>query len=433
MKKLVFVFVLLLMLNVFGVEIQKENINIIVNKTGNALIEESYFISFSDENELNLFKEKISDGISAEILNEFKLEIKSRIEENKGTVSFEEQDENKKIKLNYSSDKIFLMNKRVLFDEFTLNKDRFSFLLSENKTVFPENFSLRFVLPNESKSILTVPETKVFSKTTEFKGINSNEFSLSYLIEKKPEKIAIKKTQIEINVKENGFGFISEKYFFEFRNQEESEYFIEKAQNNGSSLLSWIAFDNRIFPHIKENEFDLKNASVEFVENGLENSFLQIIYENETPVFIEKKERQGRFVEWEFNLKKLNEFTSSGLIIFPENFFLEIILPLNAEIKETDLEERNGKVLMQGYKSTSKINIVYVIKENIAPAFNLSLVIQRIVSEKEASPIIAGIILLILVIVYLKKDSLTEKTENFIIKNSSIKKREQTEEIEIDE
>lgn len=420
------------MLNAFGAEIQKESINIIVNKTEKPLIEESYFISFSDENELNSFKQEINDGISAETLTGFGLEIKSKIEENKGTISFEEQDENNKIKLNYSSDEIFLINKRVLFDEFVLNKDKFSFLLSGNKIVFPENFSLRFVLPNEAKSITAVPETKVFSKTVEFTGINSAEFSLGYLIEKTPEEIAIKQTKIEIEVKENGFGFISEKYFFEFRNQEELTYFTEKAENNSSSLLSWIAFDSRIFPHIKENELDLKNASVEFVEKGLENSYLQIIYENETPIFIEKKERQGRFVEWEFNLKKLNEFTSSGLIIFPENFILEITLPLNSEIKETDLEKQNKKIILQGYKSTSKISIIYVIKENIAPTFNLSLVIQKIISDKETSTIIAGIIILILVIVYLKKDSLIEKTENFIIKNSSIEKREQTE-IEIDE
>jgi len=430
MKKIIFIFALLgMLLTVYGAGVKENSINIIVDSQGNSLIEEIYFVSFSDQNELDLFKQKIQDNITTEILQDFNLNIAPRIEETEFVISFEEQAEDKRIKLNYSSDSVFTINEKITFNEFVLNQQNFSFLESENKIVFPENFSLRLVLPKGAEiNEEIIPETKVLSKTVEWKGlITTNEIKLSYSIQKKPDPIAIKETIIEINVQENGFGIISEKYLFEFKNQDELQYFVGMQQKNGSSLLSWITFDERIFPHIGENDLDTKNASVEFVENGLTNSFLSITYENESPVFIEEKERTGRFVEWVFNSKKLNSFISGGVIILPENTVIEISFPLNAEIKESDLEVKNGKISWEGYKTTSKINIVYLIKENIAPTFNLSSMIQGFVSNRDLVLGLIAVIIFISVISYFKRDSLTEKIEGFIIKNSEIDAGEETE------
>jgi len=429
MNKLAIVFVLLLTANVFGAEIEKNSINIIVDSEGKSLIEETFFVLFEDQNELNLFKEAIKENISFNALKEFDLNIETRIEETEASISFEEQPENNRIKLNYSSDKLFFSKNKITFNEFTLNQKKFSFLESGEKIVFPENFSLRFVLPREAEvKEKIIPETLVFSKTVEWKGpITTDELFLQYSIEKTPEPIKIKQTKIELNTKEDGFAVISEKYFFEFMSQDELDYFIETAKRNGSSLSSWFVFDNRIFPHIGENDLDIKKASVEFVESGLENSFLSIVYENESPLFIEKQEKTGRFVEWSFNSKKLNNFLSGGIIIIPENIVLEISLPSNAEIKESNFGAVNGLIVLAGYKTTSKINIVFAVKENIAPSFNLSAAIQGIVSNRDTAVILVVILIVVSFTAYFKRDSITEKIDNFIINNSKIEAGEKTE------
>ncbi len=426
MKKIFLVIVLIFLLsNAFSAGIQKNSINIIVDKEGTSLIEENYYVSF-EEKELELFKESISNGLNQEILQSFSLEIEPKLENTQAIISFEEPGENKIIKLNYFSNGLFSVKNKITFNEVSLNTAKFSFLFSGQKAVFPENFSLRFVLPREAKNISVSPETNILSNTLEWKGLLITEtLELSYEIPKEPEQIKIRKINIKINVNENGFAEISEKYFFDFRNNEELEYFVETAKKNGSSLLSWNAFDKRIFPHIGVDEFDTKNATVEFIEKGLTDSYLNISYENKSPLFIEEKERSGRFVEWKFNSKKLNSLISRGVIILPENMSIEIILPSNAEIKESSIETQNGKIVWEGYKTISQIKIVYIMKENIAPAFNLSLMIQNLLSNKESIAFLIAVIAVIGILLSIKKKSITAKIDEFIINNSKIEEREE--------
>ncbi len=432
MKKTVWlVFFVFLVSFSFSAKIDETSINVIVDSEGNSLIEETYFISFSDQNEYNSFKEKIEENISAEIVKEF-VEIIPKLEKKEAVISFEEQGENKIIKTSYLSDSLFLINEKITSTEFSLSEAKFSFLKSDEEIIFPENFSLRFVVPRETKVKEVVPTARVFSNTVEWTGpIITNKLALTFSMDKTPEPIEIKETIIEIEVQKNGFGVVSEKYLFKFKSQEELEFFVENAQKNGSSLLSWNTFDNRIFVHIAENDFDTKNASVEFVEDGLENSFLNIIYENESPIFIEQKEKSGRFVEWVFNSKKLTPMVFGGVIILPENTLLEITLPANAEILQSDMEIKKGKILWEGYKTTSKINVVYLIKENIAPTFNLSAAIQGILSNKETLTVLFVVLVVVGLVLYVKRDSIGGKIENFILKNSKIEEAEKTE-IEIE-
>ncbi|MFH1663666.1 MAG: hypothetical protein ABH986_02570 [archaeon] len=429
MKKTAIIFLLFFIATAYSASIEKNSINIIVDSTANSLIEETFFVSFSDQNELNLFKEKIKESISIQALKDFNLDIAPRLEDTEAIIFFEEQAEGNRVKLNYSSKSLFLVKDRIKFNEFTLNEKKFSFLVSGTKIVFPENFSLRFVLPKESQvNTGMIPETPVFSKTVEWKGpLSSDRLLLVYSIQKTPEPVTIKQTSIGIETQEDGFGVVSEKYFFEFRSQDELDYFVTTAQKNGSSLQIWSSFDSRIFPHIMENELDIKKASVEFVQNGLENSYLRIVYENESPVFIEKQQKTGRFVEWSFNSRKLNNFLSGGLIIIPENTLIEIMLPSNAEIKESNFEAKNGAISLQGYKSTSKINIVYAVKENIAPTFNLSSAIQGIISDKQSASILLVLVAAVSALIYFKKETVTEKIDDFIVKNSKVEESEKNE------
>ncbi|MBU2100653.1 hypothetical protein KKB11_05465, partial [Candidatus Micrarchaeota archaeon] len=428
-KKIIFFIMLLLASTAFAAETEKSSVNVIVDSEGTALIEETFFVGF-EEGEKDFFKQSIEQGITLDTLKSFGLEIKPRLENTESLISFEETQEANKIKLNYFSNALFSIKNMVTFNEFSLNTAKFSFLFSGEKIVFPENFSLRFVLPKEAKEISVLPQTNISSNTIEWKGeLTGNELLLSYSIEKTPEPLIIKETSIGIDVKEDGFGKMSEKYFFGFRSQEELDYFVGISKKNGSSLLSWNTFDQRIFPHVGEDEFDTKNASVDFVQQGLQNSYLSIAYENESPVFIENKEKAGRLVEWEFNSKKLNKLLSGGLIILPENTTIEITLPSNAEIKETNLETEKGKIIWKGYKTTSQITLIYLIKENIAPAFNLSLMVQGIVSKKETLAVLIAAVIAVAVILSLKRDSITERIDKFIINNSKIEKEE---EIELD-
>ncbi|MBU2100860.1 hypothetical protein KKB11_06520, partial [Candidatus Micrarchaeota archaeon] len=374
MKKqlLILLFLALFVSLAYGIKIDESGINVIVYATGNPLVEETYLVSFSDENELNEFRESSKIDISLDLLRNFGLDIKPEFAGDEPAIILEEQENLTRIKLTYFSSVLFNVNKKITFDEFSLNKNSFSFLLSGNNYLFPENFSLRFVFPRESRISQTIiPKTNVVSKTVEFDGpIMSQDFFLSYAIDKTPEPIEIKQTTIEINVINNGFAQITEKYFFEFKSQEELDYFWGIYQKNGTSTEDWKTFDERFFPHVSANDNDVYEADFKFEpseQNGLSESYLKLTYENESPLFIEQKERLGRFVEWSFNQKKLDSFLSGDFIKIPENTLIEISLPLNAEIKENNLSTEGKKVVWQGPDSTSSINLVYVIKENIAP------------------------------------------------------------------
>lgn len=433
MKKLLFLIAFVFLLStVFSAKIESSSINVIIDKEGTALIEETFFVVF-EEGEKDLFKQNTEQGISVDIMKNFGLEIKPRLENTEAIISFEETPETNKIKLNYFSNALFSVKDKITSNQFSLNKAKVLFLFSGSQIIFPENFSLRFVLPKEAKTINVLPETKVLSNTVEWKGkLTEDALLLEYSIDKTPDQITIKETIIEVKIKENGFGGITEKYFFGFKSEEELNYFAGISEKNGTTVSVWNAFDKRFFTHISEDEFDTKNASVEFVKKGLTDSFLIITYENESPVFIENKEKEGRFVEWKFNSKKLNKLFSGGAIILPENTLLEITLPLNSEIKETNLEAKNNKVVWEGFKTASDIIIVFVITENIAPAFNLSLIVQKLVSNKESLIMLVLVLIALMVFVSLKKDSLTEKIDSFLIKNSKIEKEEESE-IEIDD
>jgi hypothetical protein len=436
MKKLVMTgFILVLFTSLaFGAEIEKSSINIIVDSKGTSRVEETFLVSFSDQNEMSLFKQTLETGTLTDILETFEVNVLPRLDNRELTISFEEQEENIWVKLNYFSDSLFVINIKTTFDAFSLDKQKFSFLFSEDKLSLPENFSLRFVLPGKAKiNENMVPKTKIVSKTIEWKGpLTDKDLFLSYSIEKTPGPVQIKKTRIEITVRENGFAGISEEYLFEFRDEEELQYFLGISEKNGSSLLSWTTFDKRFFPHISANEYDVKNASVEFVPNGLYKSYLSIVYENESPIFIEQKERNGRFVEWSLNPRKLDAFLSGGSIVVPEKTILEITLPLNVEIKENTFDMKGEKVVWEGYKNTSKINLVYVIKENIAPTFNLSSAIQKMVSNKETLTYIVAVLLVVSVLIYFKREKVSEKIDKFIIENSKVEEREKVE-IEIED
>ena len=119
-------------------------------------------------------------------------------------------------------------------------------------------------------------------------------------------------------------------------------------------------------------------------------------------------------------------------MIIPENTVLEITLPANSQIKENNLESNGGKIVWEGYKTTSKINLSYIVKENIAPTFNLSSIIQRMISNKETLAIILTAVFLISLITYFKRDLITEKIDDFVIKNTKIEHKEKIE-IDIDD
>ena len=436
MKKqlLILLFLALFVSLAYGIKIDESSINVIVDAKGNSLVEESYLVSFSDENEFNLFKENTQGDISIETLNDLGIDVYPRLEGSKPVILVEEQSGNTRIKMNYFSSSLFSIIKKTTFDEFTVSKSQFSFLFSGNSYVFPENFSLRFVFPAEAKiNEKIIPETKITGKTVEWAGpVAAQDFFISFSIDKVPEPIEIKEINIEVKIEENGFGKMLEKYFLEFKDQDELEYFRKASEKNGTSPELWKTFDERFFPHVSANEYDVETASFKFEPNGLSESYLKLTYENESPLFIEQKEGSGRFVEWSLNQRKFDSFLSGGLIIIPENSVIEISLPLNAEIKENNLVgEEKGKIVWQGYESTSSIKVVYVMKENIAPSFNLSLTIQRIVSNKETLSVFIIALIVISLAVYIKREKISEKIDAFIIENSKVEHKEK-EEIDID-
>ena len=243
-------------------------------------------------------------------------------------------------------------------------------------------------------------------------------FSLNALA----QPFEIRAHTIDIKVDEKGFGKATERFFLDFPGEEEIKKFKEESAQKGVSLESWKAFDERIHTYIGE-EKDLDKAQVGFVES--EDRFLEINYGLKTPIMYVTGETSRRT---EFRLKEnfFRAFLVGTLWIIPDNTIIRIELPSQAEIQgkvKPDATVEGNKIIMQGYKSSNLLEIKYRIWKQIA-GFDLQKTIQEFLNSEMAT--FLGVIVFVIVIVaYVKRKSISQKIENYIVEHSELAPKEQ--------
>jgi len=236
--------------------------------------------------------------------------------------------------------------------------------------------------------------------------------------------LRVEQLNVQIDVDSQGFASITENYTMGFISEFEFNEFKDSAQGNAASLGAWEADYNFFGPHFLSSGNQLTSSAITFDESsktltlkyGLVRTFAQL-------------ESSGQRVDtYSIPDSRLQEFNIAGTIVIPENTTITIRLPANSEVDASQLPAQarvNGnQIILNGIQSNS-ISIDYSVLKSIAPRSDD--LVQGISNTYIFAPIIA----LLMVGVYLRRDEIEKRIEDYLVEHSEIKPRE-SEEIDID-
>mgnify|MGYP005653370243 CR=1 FL=1 len=114
-------------------------------------------------------------------------------------------------------------------------------------------------------------------------------------------------------------------------------------------------------------------------------------------------------------------FESGALWVIPEGITLIITVPEDVELKPPVPEAVvTGKTITwKGFKSSNSLEIRYTEFKQIAPSFELSQFFQMLLGSEEGI-IILGITVVCIVALYWKRESISDKIENYIVEHSDL-------------
>ncbi|MDO8537395.1 MAG: hypothetical protein Q7S21_00760, partial [archaeon] len=142
----------------------------------------------------------------------------------------------------------------------------------------------------------------------------------------------------------------------------------------------------------------------------------------------------SRATEWKLNENIFAGFIAQGAYVFPDKTIITIGLPPTATI--------NGQIVPQainasnrynwnGYLISNQLILNYKINKPIAQPIDAESFIREL--AKSQIVIIIGIILLLLIVLgYFKREELSNKVEDYIVKRSKIEPAEEQEEMNIE-
>ena len=240
----------------------------------------------------------------------------------------------------------------------------------------------------------------------------------------------ISKQEFNIQVFESGFGVITEKYYFEFADKKDLNDSMQAVKKNGQDLLSWRVFDERINPYFESPEtISLKGFSFDPNINVLE-----LKYTTDKQI-AQKIKEDTRSELWRLKPGFLQKFEQGTLIIVPKNIKIEILLPadtqLNTELLPPTVQTTKNSLSLHNVRVNS-LNIQYNIPKPIAKTIGITELAQWLQQTGLLYAIIAAIIIIGIVLT-VKRKTIAEKIENYIIEHSEISSKEEKEEIEIED
>jgi hypothetical protein len=214
---------------------------------------------------------------------------------------------------------------------------------------------------------------------------------------------------------------VIEKYNLYFATDADKVAFREKSLELGTSIDEWKKYNARFVPSLGENTLNKKIAYNEGEEN-----YLQISYTLPDQLMAKGKEA-SMMTEYTLKVNYFNSFYQSGMWIIPEGTRITIELPPGAEVREavepqadiiSNATRRN--VVWNGYKSTNKLFIAYVMWKQITPVVDFGYITNFLTKTEAGWAIIIGILAILVVLVW-KRKLISSRIEGFVEKHSMIK------------
>lgn len=255
-------------------------------------------------------------------------------------------------------------------------------------------------------------------------------FCILILLSLNATAIEVQQHLIEVELNEDGFAKIIEKYELRFEDILEIDSFNKKAQQNSSSILAWRADFEFFAPRFENSNNRIIRSSISYEEIA---RTLILEYELEKPLASILKD-EPREILFSISGQQLNFFIEEGLIVIPHNTQITITTPINAQIlghnSPAQIPINNNTVFLSGI-STSHIDIRYIISKPISTTVNSLELIQEFFSTS-SNIIIIVIVLLLIVGIFWKKDRISKKIEDYIVEHSEIEHSGTEEEIELE-
>lgn len=238
--------------------------------------------------------------------------------------------------------------------------------------------------------------------------------------------ISVDNLGIRVNVDGEGHASVRETYSLRFISVFEKEDFNNKAIENSSSISAWQVDYEFFQSHFAGTISDIQTSSITFDNDAQQLTFEYTLKEK----FATLKAREQRSDFFEISDRELFAFNDSGTIVIPDNTQIEIVLPQNSQIDSQNLPDKaviaGTSILLSGIQSNS-LNISYRTLKPIAFSGN-----DFINGISNFGLLIFAILAGGIVIVYMKREELENKIENYLVEHSEIKTRNPEEGIELE-
>ncbi len=214
---------------------------------------------------------------------------------------------------------------------------------------------------------------------------------------------------------------VIERYYIYFASNADKVAFREKSIELGTSIEEWKKFNPKFVSSLGDNTINKKIAY-----NEGEDSFLQISYTLPDQLMAKGKEA-SMMTEYTLKVNYFNAFYQSGMWIIPEGTRIVIELPPGAELRETVEPQAEiltnatrKNVVWNGYKSTNKLFLAFVMWKQITPVVDFGYITNFLTKTEAGWAIIIGINAILAVLVW-KRKIISSGIEGFVEKHSMIK------------
>lgn len=231
---------------------------------------------------------------------------------------------------------------------------------------------------------------------------------------------------ITMNIEEDGTAKIQEEYFFNFF-EGEPQQLVKDFQENTPSLDFWRAD----YPYI-HNYFgtptSVSEVSFELGETSNGQPSLRLNYRTSEKIFTSNSS-STRTELWNLNDSSFAQFIQFGTINVPDNTIIHIVLPSDSEVIQSSVPNQvsvSGNFLTVTNFRASKLPIQYLQIKPIAPPLDFNRALSDFF-ESPFSYVIFTFFVIVLAFMFIKREEIAMKIEEFIVENSLISTKKETE------